>query len=703
VQSLVGLSQLIQLKVDAGNNTKVCLDAQTTLGGNPTAINGVPDYIYSWQPTESLSCVDCANPVASPLETTTYFVTVTDKAGRSITDSVLVELSTRLQILTPTDTLCREAECFELNATVNGGIWEGRGVSGNLFCAQEAGGGTKTITYTVENHPTCSGTETLKLPLTRNPKLNITVSNDTICLGKSIIISNKSPEKERYAWFVNDVKIDIGFNSNNFNVDITDHIFRTGTYTVVQQLINHPCTTSDTLVIHIKRQANFGFDLNRTGPCGRSYYIKNTSVDRDLNYHWDFGNDTNLDIFQPDTLYYQPALSGKDTVYQVSISITDPICDDKVIDANLFVGYRPIPKIGAQRLSTDTLCNLIDTLAFNSTLDFNDIWLDSIQWKLGKYGTLNGANQISNQLNLSPVLFDKRDLSGSTADTITLITYGRCGSDSSTYVIPLYYTDSSIAASFQTNEITYCVGDTVLFTNNSDDVSNYFWDFGNGLTSNEKNPNHIYNEAGNYTIKLTAAEACGATTTAQNIQVIPYPNNSSINYLPLEPLTFQVVTLVANTEEENEENKVFSYQWDFGNLGESIEQMPELYFDRAGEYPVELLISPEEANCPIVLNTTINVAQDIVIFDFFPTAFSPNADGINDCYEIELPYYVELELLQIYDRWGTLIFETNSSENCWNGKFNNAALSIGVYVFQAVLRDIEEEIYPIRGNITLVR
>ena len=144
----------------------------------------------------------------------------------------------------------------------------------------------------------------------------------------------------------------------------------------------------------------------------------------------------------------------------------------------------------------------------------------------------------------------------------------------------------------------------------------------------------------------------------------------------------QSVTFVANAEEDDD--KTYNYLWDFGDLGESTEFMPVLIFNRPGEYPVELLITPEEYNCPIKLNTSISVGQNIVIYEFFPTAFSPNADGINDCYEIELPYYVDLELLQIYDRWGTLVFETQNNENCWNGKFNNTALTIGVYVLSLI-------------------
>ncbi len=690
-----------QLRVDAGGKTKVCLGAQTSIGGSPTATNGMPNYTYNWLPVASLSCSNCANPVVSPTENTTYFVTVTDEAGNSAIDSVLVEISEQLEILTPADTLCREGACIELKATIDGGIWEGRGVSNNLFCPEDAGGGTKIITYTVNDHPTCAGIDTLRLPLIRKPNLDITVSNDTICIGRDIIINNNSPEKENYEWYINDNRLNIGFSNNNFNIDLTDEISRTGTYTIVQKLVNHPCPNSDTLVLRVKRQSNFGFDLNRTGPCGRSYYIENTSIDRSLDYHWDFGNGSTISAFQADTMFFDPAVSGKDTFYLVSIAIEDPICDDTEITSSLYVGYRPIPVMHAQRLNTDTLCSLIDTLSFSSNLDFSDVWLDSVQWKLGSYGQFNGSSLVGSQLSLSPVIFDKRGLDGFTTDTVTLITYGRCGSDSSTYVVPLYYTESAVNAAFETNQLSYCIGDTVYLNNLSDEVPNYFWDFGNGLTSNERDAFQVYQEEGRYSIQLTAAEDCSANTTSKEISIFPYPSTASLDYLPEEPLTQQMVTLLANVDDDV--SNLYSYQWNLGILGESTEEMPILYFDRPGDYPIQLSVSPIEAHCPIILNTTVTVGLNIIIYDFFPTAFSPNADGMNDCYKVELPYYVNLELLQIYDRWGTLLFETNSTDVCWNGKYNNTALTIGVYVYQAVLRDIEEEVYYLRGNITLVR
>ena len=55
-----------------------------------TEVNVLQTVTYSWTPVESLSCTDCANPVASPLETTTYTVVVTDDNNCSATAEITI-------------------------------------------------------------------------------------------------------------------------------------------------------------------------------------------------------------------------------------------------------------------------------------------------------------------------------------------------------------------------------------------------------------------------------------------------------------------------------------------------------------------------------------------------------------------------------------------------------------------------------------
>ncbi|RMG84821.1 MAG: gliding motility-associated C-terminal domain-containing protein, partial [Bacteroidetes bacterium] len=84
---------------------------------------------------------------------------------------------------------------------------------------------------------------------------------------------------------------------------------------------------------------------------------------------------------------------------------------------------------------------------------------------------------------------------------------------------------------------------------------------------------------------------------------------------------------------------------------------------------------------------------------YFPTAFSPNDDGINDQFSPQGLYFEEIEF-QIYDRWGGLIFTTKKPPFVWDG----AGFPTGIYVFRFryfnTLSMIEEEI---RGSVLLIK
>jgi len=59
----------------------------------------------------------------------------------------------------------------------------------------------------------------------------------------------------------------------------------------------------------------------------------------------------------------------------------------------------------------------------------------------------------------------------------------------------------------------------ITFTNDSQNASSYEWDFGDGNTSTEENPTHTYEEAGTFTVALTASNATESSKTSQEITV----------------------------------------------------------------------------------------------------------------------------------------------------------------------------------------
>ncbi|MES2558879.1 MAG: gliding motility-associated C-terminal domain-containing protein [Bacteroidota bacterium] len=86
-------------------------------------------------------------------------------------------------------------------------------------------------------------------------------------------------------------------------------------------------------------------------------------------------------------------------------------------------------------------------------------------------------------------------------------------------------------------------------------------------------------------------------------------------------------------------------------------------------------------------------------FTTVPNVFSPNDDGINDCYRIEhISLATDCSRLKVYNRWGTLLFDSDENGECWDGKSNGAVVSEGVYFYILTHRSKDYH-----GTIKLIR
>ena len=131
----------------------------------------------------------------------------------------------------------------------------------------------------------------------------------------------------------------------------------------------------------------------------------------------------------------------------------------------------------------------------------------------------------------------------------------------------------------------------------------------------------------------------------------------------------------------------------------SEESSPTYMFEEAGVYGLMLMVK-NEYNCWDTVMQTIKVESDFVAY--IPNAFTPNGDGLNDTFYPVLRGVKKFEL-QIFDRWGELIFSSNSAEQIWDGTFKGQECQQGVYNYKLVLLNVkrEEKIYS--GSIMLYR
>ena len=158
--------------------------------------------------------------------------------------------------------------------------------------------------------------------------------------------------------------------------------------------------------------------------------------------------------------------------------------------------------------------------------------------------------------------------------------------------LPAYREATQPIADFSVDETSGVIPYTVDFHNDTTPMyyfSAYEWDFGDGSTSVEYEPEHTYEELGVYTVTLivTNSEGTDTITKESYIEVVPpvvpavdFSVESIAGFVPFE------VTFINNTTPDNSENE---YEWDFGDDGTSNEDSPTHIYEQAGLYTVTLV------------------------------------------------------------------------------------------------------------------
>ncbi len=98
-------------------------------------------------------------------------------------------------------------------------------------------------------------------------------------------------------------------------------------------------------------------------------------------------------------------------------------------------------------------------------------------------------------------------------------------------------------------------------------------------------------------------------------------------------------------------------------------------------------------------NDVVKTERSIMI----PTAFTPNGDGVNDIFKLVNVKDEKLVDFRIFNRWGTVLYNSKDIYQGWDGNFKGQAQATGVYgyVIRIIYADGVEEIY--KGTVTLIR
>ncbi|MEM6841122.1 MAG: gliding motility-associated C-terminal domain-containing protein [Bacteroidota bacterium] len=86
---------------------------------------------------------------------------------------------------------------------------------------------------------------------------------------------------------------------------------------------------------------------------------------------------------------------------------------------------------------------------------------------------------------------------------------------------------------------------------------------------------------------------------------------------------------------------------------------------------------------------------------YFPNAFTPNGDGLNDVF-VYRAALVESVTFEVFNRWGELLFQTNQLEAGWDGTYRGGKAPEGTYLYQVQVRDQLGNQFNQRGKFVLL-
>ena len=289
-----------------------------------------------------------------------------------------------------------------------------------------------------------------------------------------------------------------------------------------------------------------------------------------------------------------------------------------------------------------------------------------------------------------------------------------------------------LAAGFVSTPAAACLPTTIVITSNTSTGDVHQWTVRNQsgvtiYTSGEVTPTFPITTPGQYTIDLITSSSLSAAVPVnampQIVQVYAYPiavfeAQPRVLFVPDEQLrTFN--SSVSPTDPLNSSlTYPIDYKWYFGDGTDTVysETEPRHFYQNEGNYDVSLLAINNHGNGIVCIDTLIQRVQAKAQgFTRVPNAFTPGTSGPNGGIDngsglsrndIFLPIMkgVKEFQMQIFDRWGNLVFESRETNRGWDGYDRNGVLlPAGVYVYKLVLRLANDQRATQIGDVTMIR
>lgn len=650
-----------QCSANAGSDFTICAGEATPMNGIPRAI-GVAPFTFSWAPATGLSCTNCANPTASPLATTTYTLTITDVNGCSSSDMVTV---TARPLPAASFTFTPDGDCAGipvqftntsapgLNATWTfGNIASGAANSSNLFdpthafVASGAGNAAFNVTLTVTDAFGCSGifSDSVHVRRTPNGQLIDPATDMRNCGGTDFDMTvfdvSNPPGSTNYS-------IDWGdgstiYTNPTFPAGGVNHIYTTSEIFDLIYVVTGSNGCNDTTIYNIANITNPAIGAANPGgttgcgPLNLCFPLNNFATNHPTTYYVvDYGDGSPTDTLPhppPATVchtYIETSCGEPGNQYVFGIRAIN-LCEESaatISPIRVFTGPETIidtlPLFGC--VNVPIAVENLTLPGFNSSCSNNTIYT----WD---FGNSTGVTT-TNPGDQAPVYTSPGNY------TVSLTAQNTCNTTTANAIICV---EAAPIPNFAAAPDNGCAPFTTVFNdlsslpNNCSGVT--VWSvvfngsnclpsvgtfaFVNGTTENSPSPSIRFDSPGEYLVRQTITNSCGAFFFEDTITV-QGPPSATINAIAAICAAQNATPTAVTTDCYA---PITSYNWTFtnGTPASSVAPNPApINYTTQGTFPIALTVTNACGNASDQINIVVNPVPPVLD----PQVSSPICDG----------------------------------------------------------------------------
>jgi gliding motility-associated-like protein len=248
------------------------------------------------------------------------------------------------------------------------------------------------------------------------------------------------------------------------------------------------------------------------------------------------------------------------------------------------------------------------------------------------------------------------------------------------------------------NAAGVCPGSSTTLSLAQPEASTTFqWLRDNQPVSGETGPSYKVSEAGMYEVAARTDEGCVDTSRKVKVDVYPLPDASIESVSENNICAGDTVTLIAA------EGERYIYQW-------SPEKFFRLFSGSDGKEVKGIIEYTTQVGLTVFNKWGCQSSDSILVATrpccevFVPDAFSPNSDGNNDYFQPALQPGQIIVTMQVFNRWGKLVYNNKDIKKGWNGKYESgdeAMLDTYMYLVRYTCSDGHN--YEKKGDIVLIR